>query len=134
MTNMPAAKAVERRAGAGACDAAARAELIGLAEVRLNKATGGMQQFGKAVGGPGAARTHQPIAPIAGRGRRARWRAGLFTIIAQQGPQIADVLATSKSSLGDFVSTAVSGAGRFLAAWGPVALAVAAVARLLTRL
>jgi hypothetical protein len=50
-----------------------------------------------------------------------------FTVIAQQVPQLASAVAASNATLGQFISTAVLGAGRILAAWAPVIAGVAAV-------
>ena len=51
-----------------------------------------------------------------------------FTILVQQGAQIADIFATSSGTLRGFFSQAVSGAGRFLASTAGMVTAAGAVA------
>jgi hypothetical protein len=126
-----AVKAVSDAQAQGLVSQQRSAELISLAETRLNKATAGMQQFGKATSAAlaGPAR-HEMInfsAQVQDIGVSLIGGQSPFTVMAQQVPQIASVVGASNASLKDFVMTAVTGAGRFLAAWAPIAAVVGAV-------
>src|SRR3954462_8441417 len=63
------------------------AELISLAETRLNKATGTMDKFGKSVAGPAQHELINLSRQLQDVGVGLAGGQGLFTIIAQQGPQ-----------------------------------------------
>lgn len=85
--------------------------------------------MGKYVSGTGLAR-HE----LVNLGRQAQdvvvsLAAGqpIFTVLLQQGTQIADVFATSKGSVGAFFGQFLSGAARFAASAGGIATGVVAI-------
>lgn len=124
-------KAVNDGLAQGETSPARATELIGLAEARLRKATAAAQEFGKATTEAVGPQRHEWInisRQLQDVGVQLAGGQGLFTIIAQQGPQLIDPIVNSKASLKDFATTAVAAAGSFLTAWGPVIGVATAVA------
>lgn len=102
------------------------ADLFSLAETRLRKTTGTLDKVGDATG-PARHEMQNFMAQVQDIGVSLVGGQSPFLVMAQQVPQLTSVVAASNSSLKDFALSAVAGAGRILAAWGPLIGAVAAV-------